>query len=131
MSNKELRLSPLRHTWILDFDGTLVKHNGYKDGISNQDEWLPGALDFLRNIPEEDYVLILTAREDEPDVRDRTIKFILDAGIRFDDIKFAIPMGERILFNDNKPSGLCCAHVVAPNRNQGLQELSVIIDNNL
>jgi hypothetical protein len=25
-------LSPLPHTWIFDMDGTIVKHNGYKDG---------------------------------------------------------------------------------------------------
>ena len=131
MNNKEIRLSKLQHTWILDFDGTLVKHNGYKDGINNIDEWLPGALDFLRNIPENDYILILTAREDNTNVRQRTIKFIKDAGIRFNDIKFGIPMGERILFNDNKPSGLCCAHVYTPERNQGLKNLSVIFDNNL
>lgn len=25
---EKLTLSPLSHTWILDFDGTIVKHNG-------------------------------------------------------------------------------------------------------
>ena len=57
--NKFINLSPLPHTWILDFDGTLVEHNGYKTG---EDKWLPGALEFLKSIPQEDYVLILTAR---------------------------------------------------------------------
>ena len=80
MASKELRISPLNHMWILDFDGTLVRHNGYKDGIANKDEWLPGALDFLHSIPVDDYVLILTAREDEEDVRSRTIEFIRAAG---------------------------------------------------
>ncbi len=131
MSNKELRLSPLGHTWILDFDGTLVRHNGYKDGVTNTDQWLPGALEFLHSIPADDYVLILTAREDEPDVRNRTIEFIRAANVRFNDIKFGMPMGERILINDNKPSGLVCSHAVTPNRNQGLNELNLIIDQNL
>ena len=27
-----LRLSSLPHTWVLDLDGTLVRHNGYKTG---------------------------------------------------------------------------------------------------
>lgn len=131
MNNKELRLSPLGHTWILDFDGTLVRHNGYKDGVTNTDQWLPGALEFLHSIPADDYVLILTAREDEPDVRNRTIEFIRAANVRFNDIKFGMPMGERILINDNKPSGLVCSHAVTPNRNQGLNELNLIIDQNL
>jgi len=131
MANKELRLSPLGHTWVLDFDGTLVRHNGYKDGITNTDEWLPGALDFLHSIPAEDYVLILTAREDEPKVRRRTIDFIHAANVRFNDIKFGMPMGERILINDNKPSGLVCSHAICPERNRGLEQLKVIIDENL
>ena len=131
MNNKELRLSPLGHTWILDFDGTLVRHNGYKDGVTNTDQWLPGALEFLHSIPADDYVLILTAREDEPDVRNRTIEFIRAANVRFNDIKFGMPMGERILINDNKPSGLVCSHAITPNRNQGLNELNLIIDQNL
>lgn len=131
MASKELRISPLNHTWILDFDGTLVRHNGYKDGITNTDDWLPGALDFLHSIPAEDYVLILTAREDEPEVRQRTVDFIRAANVRFDDIKFGMPMGERILINDNKPSGLVCSHAITPERNQGLKELNVIIDENL
>ena len=131
MKSKELRISPLNHTWILDFDGTLVRHNGYKDGITNTDEWLPGALDFLHSIPADDYVLILTAREDEEDVRNRTIEFIRAAGVRFNDIKFGMPMGERVLINDNKPSGLVCSHAITPERNQGLKESKVIIDENL
>ena len=62
MKQTNLRLSPLAHTWILDFDGTLVVHNGYKSG---EDAFLPGALEFLHSIPESDVVIILTAREPE------------------------------------------------------------------
>jgi len=122
----ELTLSPLKHTWVLDFDGTLVKHNGYKDGL---DEWLPGALEFLRSIPSGDYVMILTAREKE--AREHTEAFIRAAGVRYDDIKFEMPMGERILFNDDKPSGLCCAYAVNPKRDQGLEHIIIKIDGNL
>ena len=123
---RELRLSPLKHTWILDFDGTLVKHNGYKVGA---DEWLPGAIEFLKSIPEDDLVILLTAREEE--VRDLTLEFIRRAGVRIDHVFFEVPMGERILINDTKPSGLICAHTVNPLRNQGLQSLKVVIDEKL
>jgi hypothetical protein len=122
----ELALSPLKHTWVLDFDGTLVKHNGYKNG---DDEWLPGALEFLRSIPGGDYVMILTAREKE--AKERTEAFIRAAGVRCNDIKFEMPMGERILLNDDKPSGLCCAHAVSLKRDQGLEHITIKIDGDL
>ena len=51
-NNREniINLSTLGHTWILDLDGTIVKHNGYK--IDGQDTLLDGALEFLKNISE-------------------------------------------------------------------------------
>lgn len=120
-----IEISPLSHTWILDFDGTLVKHNGYKTGA---DEWLPGAKQFLLSIPKDDYILILTAREEA--ARDKTVDFLKREGIRFDDIKFGMPMGERILINDTKPSGLICALAVSPERNDGV-DYSFKINNQL
>lgn len=127
MTNKQdLVLSPLAHTWILDFDGTLVEHNGYKTG---EDKWLPGALEFLRSIPEQDYVIILTARF-EDFAPQKTKDFLEKYGVRYNQILFGMPMGERILLNDKKPSGLCCAYAVSPDRNQGLENLNVVIDEN-
>ena len=104
---ENLRLSTLGKTWIFDFDGTLVEHNGYKSGA---DHWLPGAKEFLQSIPVDDYVLILTAREEE--ARGVTEAFLKQEGIRYDDIKFQMPMGERILLNDSKPSGLKMSYSV-------------------
>lgn len=124
MKNR-LTLSPLRHTWILDFDGTLVIHNGYKTG---EDAWLPGALDFLKSIPETDLVIILTAREKA--AREKTEKFLKDWNVKYDKIIFDVPMGERVLVNDNKPSGLKCAYAVNPVRNEG-PNLEIFIDSNL
>lgn len=125
-AKEQLKISPLNHTWILDFDGTLVEHNGYKTGT---DKFLPGAKELLQSIPKDDFVLILTARE--KDVREKTEKFLKDNGIRYDEILFEMPMGERILINDNKPSGLRCAYAITPNRNQGLENLDIVIDENL
>lgn len=121
-----LTLSPLEKTWILDLDGTLLEHNGYKTG---EDKFLPGALEFLHGIPETDYVLILTAREKE--AREKTERFLNKHSVRYNQIIFEIPMGERILINDNKPSGLKCAYAVTPVRNEGLEKLKVEIDENL
>ena len=44
---------------------------------------------------------------------------------------FEMPMGERILINDNKPSGLKCAYAITPERNHGLAEIEFEIDKNL
>ena len=39
MQKQDLKISTLGHTWILDLDGTLVEHNGYKTG---EDKLLKG-----------------------------------------------------------------------------------------
>lgn len=123
---EKLNISTLNHTWILDFDGTLVEHNGYKTG---EDKFLPGAKEFLQSIPKDDFVLIMTAREKE--ARRKTEKFLIENDIRYNQILFEMPMGERILINDDKPSGLRCAYAITPKRNQGLENLEVIIDKTL
>jgi hypothetical protein len=119
-------MSPLSKTWILDLDGTLVVHNGYKNG---EDELLPGVKAFLERIPADDYILIVTSREHE--VRERTEGFLKQEGIRYDRILFEMPMGERILINDDKPSGLPCAYAVRRRRNQGMEDLRLEIDDSL
>ena len=97
-----LVLSTLPKTWVFDLDGTLLKHNGYKiDGV---DTVLPGALEYLNTIPDEDRIVIFTSRTDE--YKQMTLDFLKENGIRFDDIHFNMPMGERIIVNDRKPSGL-------------------------
>ena len=126
MKKEKLVLSTLNKTWVFDFDGTLVEHNGYKTG---EDKWLPGAKEFLQNINKDDYLLILTARESE--AREKTEKFLLENNIRYNKIIFEIPMGERILFNDSKVSGLKMSYSIECTRNEGLKNLEVVIDENL
>ena len=110
----EIILSTLPKTWIIDLDGTLVRHNGYRD--SGEDELLPGAKEYMDTIPDSDYVLIMTAREEI--YMERTISFLDDHGIRYDEILFNIPMGERIVVNDRKPSGLDMAIAINMDRNE-------------
>lgn len=101
-------LSTLPKTWIFDLDGTLVKHNGYKE--DGRDTLLSGAREYLAGIPPEDKVIILTSRTEE--CRGMTVRFLEENGIRYDGILFGMPMGERILVNDRKPSGLDMAVAV-------------------
>lgn len=110
----ELILSTLPKTWIFDLDGTIVKHNGYKtDGI---DTLLPGAKAYLSAIPDEDFVLLLTSRTDE--YREKTLSFLKSKEIRYNEILFNMPMGERIVVNDRKPSGVNMAVAVNVGRDQ-------------
>lgn len=112
MEKDNLVLSTLSKTWIFDLDGTLVKHNGYKtDGA---DSLLPGVKEYLDRIPEEDRILIITSRKVE--FRKRTLEFLEESGIRYDEILFDMPVGERILVNDRKPSGLDMAVAVNVDR---------------
>ena len=106
-------LSTLSKTWIFDLDGTIVKHNGYK--IDGHDTLLEGVKNFLEQIPNDDYILILTSRSDE--YREMTISFLRENDIKYDKIIFNIPMGERIVVNDRKPSGIDMAYSINMDRN--------------
>lgn len=105
---EKLILSTLPKTWIFDLDGTLLKHNGYK--LDGKDTVLPGAKEYLTGLPDGDRVVILTSRTEE--YREETLCFLRENGIRYDEILFGMPMGERILVNDRKPSGLDMAVAV-------------------
>ena len=108
----ELIMSSLPKTWILDLDGTLVKHNGYK--IDGEDSLLAGAREFLNQIMPEDMVIIVTSREKK--YQEITESFLRENGIRYDHIIYEAPYGERILLNDDKPSGLQMAYAVRAER---------------
>lgn len=84
----------------------------------------------MRSIPKDDYIIILTARF-EDFAPQKTKDFLAEYNIRYDQILFNMPQGERILINDNKPSGLCCAYAIAQERNQGFLNFNAIIDETL
>lgn len=122
----ELRLSGLGHTWVLDIDGTIVKHNGYL--LDGKDTLLPKAKDFLESIPQGDMVIFLTSRKEE--YRQLTENFLKENGIRYDLLITGAPYGERILVNDDKPSGLPASYSVNLVRDQG-PDFPIVIDESL
>jgi hypothetical protein len=123
MGMQELTLSPLGHTWFLDLDGTLVKHNGHlADG---GDQLLPGASELVGQIPADDLVVIVTSRQESH--RDATVQFLAASRIRYDHIIFGAPYGERVVVNDTKPSGLQTAVAVNVARDQ-VPDLLVRVD---
>jgi len=109
-----LEFSPLAKTWILDVDGTLVKHNGYK--IDGYDTLLDGVKKFFETLSPADKVVLLTARKEEylPALKD----FLVKNNIRYDFLLTDMPMGERILVNDRKPSGLDMSFAINKNRDE-------------
>lgn len=118
---QKLILSTLPKTWVFDLDGTILKHNGYKlDGV---DTLLEGAKAYLDGIPAEDKIVIFTSRTEE--YRQQTLDFLREQGIRYDEILFEMPMGERIVVNDRKPSGLDMA--VALNMDRDRFELPEVV----
>lgn len=113
-----IKVSALAKTWVLDIDGTIVKHNGYK--IDGYDSFLPGAKEFLQSIPDKDMIIFITARTD--DCRKMTVDFLQTNGIRYDQIIFNAPYGERILVNDRKPSGLNMSVAINTERDRFMTE---------
>ena len=110
----KLILSTLPKTWVFDLDGTILKHNGYK--LDGTDTLLDGAKEYLDTIPKEDKIIIFTSRTEE--FRQMTLDFLNENQIRFDEILFHMPMGERIVVNDRKPSGLNMAVAVNMDRDK-------------
>lgn len=113
------KISPLGKTWILDLDGTLVKHNGYK--IDGKDTWLKGAKEFLLKIPQTDTIVLLTSRTDNE--KNLTEEFLEEHGIRYNSIIYNAPYGERILVNDKKPSGLLTAIAINTDRDKFMEDI--------
>lgn len=123
--SSNLVLSTLPHTWIFDVDGTICVHNGYKNG---EDIILDGVKELFAQIPEEDMIILLTSRKSEE--KDNLIKFMKDNRLRYNHIIFDAPVGERILINDDKPSGLKCAYVINKKRDEKLN-VNINIDKDL
>jgi hypothetical protein len=119
-----LEFSPLAKTWIFDVDGTLVKHNGHKNG---GDVLLDGVKEFFENISAEDKVILLTAREGEH--LENLRMFLIENKIRYDYLLCDMPFGERILVNDEKPSGLPTAYAVNKKRDEALNMRYIINEN--
>jgi hypothetical protein len=111
-------VSPLPKTWLIDIDGVIFVHNRHKEG---EDALLPGTIEFFQSIPAEDYIILLTAREEQ--YRAATEAALGKFKLRYNHIVFGLPPGERMLINDRKLSGLPTAHAFNLPRDSGPGEL--------
>lgn len=113
---EKIVVSSLPKTWILDLDGTIVKHNGYI--LDGHDTLLTQSGKFLSNIQKDDVVIIVTSRTLE--YAACTEAFLEEQGIPYHHIIYGAPYGERILLNDSKPSGLKTAIALNVKRDMGI-----------
>ena len=115
----------LTHTWRIDLDGTIVKHNYYLS--NNKDLFLKGVRVFLKKIPKNDVIIFLTSRKKK--FKKSTISFLLKNKVRFNSIIFDLPFGERILMNDIKPKNkLKTAMSINLIRDCGLSKFQIIYE---
>ena len=124
--SKEIIVSTLAKTWLLDIDGTICKHNGYK--VDGYDSLLPGAREFFQSINPNDKVIFITYRIRK--YAEETEAFLRENGIHWDMIIYELPYGERILINDQKPSGLKTSIAVNTERDVFMKE-EFVVDPNL
>jgi hypothetical protein len=112
-----IKVSTLNKTWIIDLDGTVLKHAGYmKDGY---DSLLPEAKNFLNKLSKNDFIIFITARKEK--YRKITEEFLSLNNIIYSLIIFDAPLGERIVINDIKPTGLKTAIALNVERDSGLK----------
>ena len=112
------KLSNLPKTWLIDLDGTIIKHNSHLKG---KNIILKKVKSFWKNIPSNDKIVLLTAREKK--YKKTTVNFLRENNLKFDHIIFDLNFGERILLNDMKPDGLLTAYSYNLKRNEGLGDL--------
>lgn len=121
-----LKISKLPHLWLIDLDGTVFQHNGYKAG---HDVILHNVAEFWQTIPKNDVIIIITARNEL--LRKLTTDALESYGLRYNHIIFDAPTGERILINDIKPGGLHTAVAINVQRDTGPVGIDIVIDEEL
>ena len=121
-----VKLSNHRHLWLVDIDGTIVKHNSH---LLAEQELLPGVTEFWQKIPKEDMVILLTARSEEYSYK--TEQFLASKNIWFNTVLYDMPTGERILINDIKPKGLITARALNVVRDEGLSNIITELSNKI
>lgn len=110
---KKIKFSKLNKTWFIDIDGVIFLHNGY---LHEKDGLVDGVKEFLDRISPNDYIILTSAREKKFLVKTKIM--LKRHSIRYDQIIFDLPKGERILVNDIKPGGLRTAFAINTKRDK-------------
>ena len=102
----------MRNTWFIDIDGTIVHHKTNKEldemikdfnllGTLEKEHILPGVNHFWGSIPENDLIILTTAREERH--RWVTEAMLSYLKLRFDKLVMALGSGKRFVVNDIEP----------------------------
>ena len=102
----------MRNTWFIDIDGTIVLHKTndeldkmIKDfnlmGTLKKEHILPGVVHFWGSIPENDLIILTTAREERH--RWVTEAMLSYLNLRYDQLIMALGSGKRFVINDIEP----------------------------
>jgi hypothetical protein len=114
-----------RKTIFVDIDGTIVKHHGDLSLILlSPFKVLDGVYEKFLEWREKDYAVIVTTARPEG-LRTFTEKQLTDNGLFFDQLVMGLPVGERVVINDNKPDGETTARGICIQRNGGIRGVDV------
>lgn len=108
MSNKTIHSK----TWFVDIDGTILKDLSNKE-IDNiigkygfesylQETPILDSIEFFRNLPKRDIIILTTAREIYH--KEHTLKALDYYKMPYDDYIFELGSGPRVIVNDIKPA---------------------------
>ena len=109
-------------TVFIDLDGTIVFHN--YEPLKVKDKFLPGVLSFLKKLKDENFFCILTTNRSKEMAEPVILMLKKEIQFEFDREIFDLPVGVRVLINDNKNEEVR-AIAFAVNRNTGLTNLTI------
>jgi hypothetical protein len=114
-----------RKTIFVDIDGTIAEHHGNLSLILLKPfNILDGVYEKFLEWRDKDYAVVVTTARPEG-LRTFTEKQLTDNGLFFDQLVMGLPVGERVVINDNKPDGETTARGICVKRNIGLREVGV------
>lgn len=114
-----------RKTLFCDIDGTLFVHRStLHKMITEEPELLPGVIEKFTEWREKDYYIMLTTARPEG-CREITERQLAKLGVFYDRLVMGLPVGPRVVINDQKSNGLITSEAVCLKRDIGLNEVEI------
>ena len=92
-----------KHTYFCDIDGTIFKYRKFETYTTSDAEPIMSTVDKLNEWYDDGHMIILTTARPE-DMREHTIKELVNNSIPFDRLIMGIERGPRYLINDMDPN---------------------------